>query len=45
MVGAKAKGWDIGVADANQTNRWMPITTDGNCNKEPDWIPLPKESP
>jgi hypothetical protein len=45
VVGAKAKGWDIGVADARETNRWMPITTDGKCNKEPDWIPLPKESP
>ncbi len=39
VVGAKAKGWNIGVADVNQTNRWMPITSDGNCNKEPDWIP------
>lgn len=37
VVGAKAKDWNIGVADANQTNRWMPITSDGNCNKEPDW--------
>jgi len=45
VVGAKAKGWDIGVADVSQTNRWMPITSDGNCNKEPDWIPPAKESP
>jgi hypothetical protein len=44
-VGAKAKGWDIGVADAEATGRWMQITFDGNCNKEPDWIPLAKESP
>ncbi len=42
VVGAKAKGWDIGVADASAENRWMPITSDGNCNKEPDWVPPPK---
>ncbi len=43
VVGAKAKGWNIGVADATKKDRWIPITSDGNCNKEPDWIPLPKE--
>ena len=43
VVGVKAKGWNIGVADATKKDRWMPITSDGNCNKEPDWIPLPKE--
>jgi Tol biopolymer transport system component len=40
VVGAKAKDWNIGVADVSETNRWMPITSDGDCNKEPDWIPL-----
>ncbi len=45
VVGAKARGWNIGVADASQTNRSAIITSDGNCNKEPDWIPLGKESP
>ena len=45
VVGAKAKDWNIGVADVSQANRWMPITSDGNCNKEPDWIPSAKESP
>jgi Tol biopolymer transport system component len=40
IVGVKAKGWDICVADAAATNRWMPITGDGNCNKEPDWVPV-----
>lgn len=44
VVGAKAKDWNLGVADAGATNRWMPITSDGKCNKEPDWLPLPKES-
>ncbi len=43
IVGAKARGWDIGVADASQTDRSMIITSDGNCNKEPDWIPLPTD--
>jgi len=45
VVGAKAKGWEIAVADAEAVNRWMQITFDGNCNKEPDWIPLAKEAP
>ena len=43
VVGAKAKDWNIAVADVRETNRWMPITFDGNCNKEPDWIPPAKE--
>lgn len=45
MVGAKARDWNIGVADASQTNRTMMITTDGKCDKEPDWIPAKKETP
>jgi len=45
VVGAKAQGWNIGVADAGQANRWTMITTDGKCNKEPDWIPPVKETP
>ena len=32
----KAKGVEIAVADAEAVNRWMQITFDGNCNKEPD---------
>lgn len=39
IVGVRARGWDICVADAARTNRWVAITTDGKCNKEPDWIP------
>ena len=42
MIGIKAKGWDICVADAGATNVWAAITTDGNSNKEPDWAPVPK---
>ncbi len=44
LVGVKASGWDIEVADVSQTNRSMRITSDGNCNKEPDWMPLRKGS-
>jgi len=39
IVGVRAKGWDICVADAAATNRWINVTNDGRCNKEPDWIP------
>lgn len=42
VVGIKADGWDICVADAAQTNRWVRITTDGRSNKEPDWVPVKK---
>jgi hypothetical protein len=38
IVGVPARGWDVCVADAAATNRWIPVTTDGKCNKEPDWI-------
>jgi Tol biopolymer transport system component len=41
-VGTRAEGWDLCVADAGRTNRWVQITHDGNSNKEPDWVPLPK---
>jgi Tol biopolymer transport system component len=43
-VGVRAEGWNICVADMTQANRWTAITTDGNCNKEPDWVPARKES-
>ena len=42
-VGVRAEGWNICVADLTGTNRWVAITTDGNCNKEPDWVPPSKE--
>ena len=42
FVGIKAEGWDICVADAAQTNRWVRITHDGKSNKEPDWVPVKK---
>ncbi|MBN2474200.1 MAG: hypothetical protein JXB62_06315 [Pirellulales bacterium] len=43
IVGAEAEGWNICVADPSQTNRCMEITTDGRCNKEPDWVFLEKK--
>jgi len=43
LVGVRAEGWDICVADARATNRWMAVTTDGHSNKEPDWVPAAKE--
>ena len=39
IVGVKAEGWDIAVADAGGKNRCMKITTSGASNKEPDWVP------
>jgi len=38
-VGGKAKGWNICITDL--TGKWIKVTTDGNHNKEPDWVPLP----
>ncbi len=34
-----AEGWNICVADLN--GNWVQITSDGNHNKEPDWVPIP----
>nr|MCU0875117.1 hypothetical protein [Pirellulaceae bacterium] len=45
MIGAQAEGWNICVADAGATNRWMEITGDGKSNKEPDWAPAGKSQP
>jgi Tol biopolymer transport system component len=44
-VGVRAEGWNICVADLRETNRWVQITTDGNCNKEPDWMPARSTGP
>ncbi len=42
MIGVEAPGWNICVADATKTNEWQAITTDGQSNKEPDWVPIPR---
>jgi len=38
MVGIKAMGWNICIANIIGTNNWLPITSDGNSNKEPEWF-------
>ena len=38
MVGGMAPGWNICISD--MTGKWVQITTDGNHNKEPDWVPI-----
>jgi Tol biopolymer transport system component len=38
QVGGRAPGWNICVGDL--TGKWVQVTTDGNHNKEPDWVPL-----
>lgn len=38
QVGGKAPGWNICVSDLSGT--WVQITSDGNHNKEPDWVPI-----
>ena len=45
IVGVRAEGWDIYVADPAVTNRVLQITTDGHCNKEPDWVPVERNTP
>jgi len=37
MGGGKAPQWNICISDL--TGRWVQVTTDGNHNKEPDWVP------
>ena len=39
QVGGKAPGWNICVS--NLEGKWVQITTDGNHDKEPDWVPIP----
>jgi len=38
-VGEKATGWNISIYDMTAV-KWVHITTDGNHNKEPDWVPV-----
>jgi len=39
IVGGEATGWNICITDL--TGKWVQVTTDGNQNKEPDWVPTP----
>jgi Tol biopolymer transport system component len=43
IVGIRAKDWNICVGDAAGTNNWIAITSDGQSNKEPDWVPVKGE--
>lgn len=43
QVGGRAKGWNICVSDLS--GKWVRITTDGQHNKEPDWVPIPSTNP
>jgi len=38
QVGGRAPGWDICVGD--MSGKWVKVTTDGNHNKEPEWVPI-----
>lgn len=38
-VGRKAPGWNICVYDF-ATGTWIQVTSDGQHNKEPDWVPV-----
>jgi Tol biopolymer transport system component len=40
MGGGLAPTWNLCISDLS--GKWVQITTDGNHNKEPDWVPLPK---
>lgn len=42
LIGVEAPGWNIFVADANSSNRFVQVTTDGCSNKEPEWVAPPK---
>jgi len=43
LFGASAVAPDARSAWAQP--KWVEITTDGNHNKEPDWVPLPQSAP
>ncbi len=36
--GVDAPNWNTCIADVAQKNRWVQITSDGQSNKEPDWV-------
>jgi Tol biopolymer transport system component len=40
MGGGLAPGWNICISDLS--GKWVQITTDGNHDKEPDWVPTKK---
>jgi Tol biopolymer transport system component len=42
--GVEAPEWNVCVADANQRDRWVPITTDGKSCKQPSWVAVKEEA-
>jgi Tol biopolymer transport system component len=36
--GVEAPGWNVCVADADQKNHWVAVTTDGKSCKQPSWV-------
>ena len=40
IVGVKAKGWNLCVIDVAGKSKWIEITSNGQSNKEPDWVPV-----
>ena len=36
-VGQRASGWNISILEVD-SGTWVQVTTDGNHNKEPDWV-------
>lgn len=38
IIGILAPGWDICVARPDKPETWVALTTDGDSNKEPDWV-------
>jgi Tol biopolymer transport system component len=42
--GVEAPDWNTCVADANQRNRWIWITTDGKSNKQPSWVTVKEKA-
>ena len=45
IVGMRADGWNVAVADASGKDRTVVITRDGKSNKEPDWAPVREKRP
>ncbi|MEN6626545.1 MAG: hypothetical protein ABFD69_09990 [Candidatus Sumerlaeia bacterium] len=42
MPRAAAPTWNIAICDPTEQGPYVEITTDGQSNKEPDWLPIAK---
>lgn len=43
--GVEAPGWNVCVADANQKDRWVALTSDGKSCKQPSWVKIKEGAP